>query len=256
MNNIGIWYRDDSDYSKSVEYYQKSLTIKEDLGDVRNIGKTLNNIGNVYFMMGDYENSVEHYGRSVEIKEKLQDNKGLASTLNNIGETYFYQANYDDALLSFRQSSSYGKDDDNIFDNERYIGMSHYYLGNYDSCKIYLKRADEYFSSSQVKRLAILPYLIVSHKKTGDAKRSDEILQKFKEIAQENDAEKKDFIIANWASYEALDFIGQSEEAREFLENAYFEIKSRSRDIKNKSDRNKYLAANLHDKITKAWNSK
>jgi class 3 adenylate cyclase/tetratricopeptide (TPR) repeat protein len=256
LNNIGIWYRDDSDYSKSVEYYQKSLTIKEDLGDVRNIGKTLNNIGNVYFMMGDYENSVEHYGRSVDIKEKLQDNKGLASTLNNIGETYFYQANYDDALLSFRKSSSYGKDDDNIFDNERYIGMSHYYLGNYDSCKIYLKRADEYFSSSQVKRLAILPYLIVSYKKTGDAKNSDDLLQKFKEIAQENDAEKKDFIIANWASYEALDFIGQSDKAREFLENAYFEIKSRSRDIKNKSDRNKYLAANLHDKITKAWNSK
>ena len=44
-------------------------------------------------MIGDYENSVEYYGKSVEIKEKLQDNKGLASTLNNIGETYFYQAN-------------------------------------------------------------------------------------------------------------------------------------------------------------------
>lgn len=256
LNNIGIWYRDDSDYSKSAEYYQKSLFIKEELGDVRNISKTLNNIGNVYFLMGDYENSVDYYGKSVLIKEKLQDNKGLASTLNNIGETYFYQANYDEALHSFRQSSSYGKDDDNIYDNERYIGMSHFYMGNYDSSNIYLNRADEYFSASKSKRLAILPYLIVSHQKTKDFQLSEDFLKKFKELAKENDAEKKDFIIANWASYEALNELGQKIEAREFLENAYFEIKSRSRDIKNKADRSKYLATALHDKITDAWNKK
>ena len=38
LNNIGIWYRDDSDYSKSVEYYQRSLEIKA-LGDVRTLAK-------------------------------------------------------------------------------------------------------------------------------------------------------------------------------------------------------------------------
>ena len=255
LNNIGIWYRDDFDYSKSVDYYQKSLSIKEELGDIRNIGKTLNNIGNVYFMMGDYQNSVKYYTRSIEIKEKLQDSKGLASTLNNIGETYFYQANYDDALRSFRKSSSYGNNDDNIFDNERYIGMSHYYLGNYDSSKIYLERADEYFSASQGKRLAILPYLIISNQRIGNINESDELLTQFKDIAEKNDAEKKDFIIANWASYEVLGFLGHDEDAREYLENAYFEIKSRSRDIKNKTDRNKYLGTELHNKISNAWNN-
>ena len=53
LNNIGIWYRNDQDYSKSVEYYEKSLKIKEELGDKRNMGKTLNNIGNIYFLMGE-----------------------------------------------------------------------------------------------------------------------------------------------------------------------------------------------------------
>jgi len=256
LNNIGIWYRDDSDYSKSAEYYQKSLSIKEELGDVRNISKTLNNIGNVFFLMGDYESSVEYYGKSVVIKEKLQDSKGLASTFNNIGETYFYQANYNEALLSFRKSSSFGKDDDNNYDNERYIGMSHYYMGNYDSSNIYLNRADRYFSASKSKRLAILPYLIVSHHMTEDKKSSENFLIEFKEIAKENDADKKDFIIANWASYQALNQLGQKSEAREFLENAYFEIKSRSKNIKNKIDRSKYLATSLHRDIADAWNNK
>ena len=256
LNNIGIWYRDDSDYSKSVEYYQRSLEIKEALGDVRNISKTLNNIGNVYFMMGDYENSVEFYGKSVEIKEKLEDNKGLASTLNNIGETYFYQENYDQALKSFRESISYGGNNkDNIFDNERYIGISHYYLGNFDSCHVYLKRADEYYSMSEVKRMPILPYLIIAKQKVGDNQASKDLLKEFKRIAENNDAEKKDFILANWASYEVLSLLGEKKEAKAFLENAYFEVKSRSRDIKNKSDRNKYLSSNFHSKINDAWSN-
>ena len=256
LNNIGIWYRDDSDYSKSVEYYQRSLDIKEALGDVRNISKTLNNIGNVYFMMGDYENSVEFYGKSVEIKEKLEDNKGLASTLNNIGETYFYQENYDQALKSFRKSISYGGNNkDNVFDNERYIGISHYYLGNFDSCHVYLKRADEYYSMSEVKRMPILPYLIVAKQKVGDNQASKDLLKEFKRIAENNDAEKKDFILANWASYEVLTLLGEKKEAKAFLENAYFEVKSRSRDIKNKSDRNKYLSSTFHSKINDAWSN-
>jgi len=256
LNNIGIWYRDDSDYSKSVEYYQRSLEIKEALGDVRNISKTLNNIGNVYFMMADYENSVEFYGKSVEIKEKLQDNKGLASTLNNMGETYFYQENYDQALKSFRESISYGGNNkDNIFDNERYIGISHYYLGNFDSCHVYLKRADEYYSMSEVKRMPILPYLIIAKQKVGDNQASKDLLKEFKRIAENNDAEKKDFILANWASYEVLSLLGEEKEAKAFLENAYFEVKSRSRDIKNKSDRNKYLSSNFHSKINDAWSN-
>ena len=256
LNNIGIWYRDDSDYSKSVEYYQRSLEIKEALGDVRNISKTLNNIGNVYFMMGDYENSVEFYGKSVEIKEKLEDNKGLASTLNNIGETYFYQENYDQALKSFRKSISYGGNNkDNVFDNERYMGISHYYLGNFDSCHVYLKRADEYYSMSEVKRMPILPYLIIAKQKVGDNQASKDLLKEFKRIAENNDAEKKDFILANWASYEVLSLLGETKEAKAFLENAYFEVKSRSRDIKNKSDRNKYLSSTFHSKINDAWSN-
>ena len=256
LNNIGIWYRDDSDYSKSVEYYQRSLEIKETLGDVRNISKTLNNIGNVYFMMGDYENSVEFYGKSVEIKEKLEDNKGLASTLNNIGETYFYQQNYDQALKSFRKSISYGGNNkDNVFDNEKYMGISHYYLGNFDSCNVYLKRADDYYSMSEVKRMPILPYLIIAKQKVGDNQASRDLLKEFKRIAENNDAEKKDFILANWASYEVLSLLGETKEAKAFLENAYFEVKSRSRDIKNKSDRNKYLSSTFHSKINDAWSN-
>ena len=79
------------------------------------------------------------------------------------------------------------------------------------------------------------------------------VLKEFREIVQETDAEKKDYIIANWAAYEALSAVNEKSEAAEYLENAYFELKSRSKDIKNKQDRNKYLSAKLHENIINEW---
>ena len=107
----------------------------------------------------------------------------------------------------------------------------------------------------QPKRMPILPYLIIAKQKVGDDQASKDLLKEFKQIAENNDAEKKDFILANWASYEVLSLLGEEKEAKAFLENAYFEVKSRSRDIKNKSDRNKYLSSNFHSKINDAWSN-
>ena len=41
--------------------------------------------------------------------------------------------------------------------------------------------------------------------------------------------------------------------AKEYLENAYLELKSSSKDIKNKKDRNLFLDAPLHKNIITAW---
>ena len=68
-NNIGIWYYKDDDYSKAIEYYEKSLAIKEELKDTRNMGKTLNNLGEVYFDMGDFTSSIEMFNESIKIKK-------------------------------------------------------------------------------------------------------------------------------------------------------------------------------------------
>ena len=204
------------------------------------MGKTLNNIGNIYFLMGEYENSIANYSRSIEIKEELQDNKGLASSTHNIGETYFYQADYNNAIQSFRKSSGMIDDKDNEFENES-LGMSHYYMANWDSCNIYMKRSDEYFFCLCTKRLAILPYRSSHIKEQETSNAPDETLKVFENLSQENECEGKDLIIGNWAAYEAYDYLGKNDEAQGFLEDAYFEMKSRSKDIKNKADRNKFL---------------
>ena len=256
LNNIGIWYWQDYDYSKSIEYYQKSLLIKRELGDVRNIAKTLNNLGEVYFAMGDYPNSTTQFDESIEIKEKLQDNKGLNASLYNRGETYFYSFEYNRAIDDFRRTIKMIDDEESDHERYRYIGMSHFYLSNFDSCNFYLKKSDEFFANDYRKRLAILPYLVISYMKTGDNTLSNTALKNFRDIISDYDPPDKDYIITNWAAYKALSAVNEKSEAAEYLENAYFMLKSKSKDIKNKQDRKKYLSAKLHENITNEWSKR
>ena len=256
LNNIGIWYWQDYDFSKSIEYYQKSLLIKRELGDVRNIAKTLNNLGEVYFAMGDYTNSTKQFDESIEIKEKLKDDKGLNTALYNRGETYFYSFEYNRAIDDFRRTIKMIDDEESDHERYRYIGMSHFYLSNFDSCNFYLKKSDEFFANDYRKRLAILPYLVISYMKTGDNTLSNTALKNFRDIISDNDPPDKDYIITNWAAYKALSAVNEKSEAAEYLENAYFMLKSKSKDIKNKQDRKKYLSAKLHENITNEWSKR
>ena len=256
LNNIGIWYWKDDDYSKSIEYYQKSLLIKRELGDVRNIAKTLNNLGEVYFAMGDYTNSTKQFDESIEIKEKLKDDKGLNTALYNRGETYFYSFEYNRAIDDFRRTIKMIDDEESDHERYRYIGMSHFYLSNFDSCNFYLKKSDEFFANDYRKRLSILPYLVISYMKTGDNTLSNTALKNFRDIISDYDPPDKDYIITNWAAYKALSAVNEKSEAAEYLENAYFMLKSKSKDIKNKQDRKKYLSAKLHENITNEWSKR
>ena len=256
LNNIGIWYWQDYDYSKSIEYYQKSLLIKRELGDVRNIAKTLNNLGEVYFAMGDYPNSTTQFDESIEIKEKLQDNKGLNASLYNRGETYFYSFEYNRAIDDFRRTIRMIEDEESDHERYRYIGMSHFYLSNFDSCNFYLKKSDEFFANNYKVRLSILPYLVISYMKTGDNTLSNTALKNFRDIISDYDPPDKDYIITNWAAYKALSAVNEKSEAAEYLENAYFMLKSKSKDIKNKQDRKKYLSAKLHENIMNEWSKR
>ena len=256
LNNIGIWYWQDYDYSKSIEYYQKSLLIKRELGDVRNIAKTLNNLGEVYFAMGDYTNSTKQFDESIEIKEKLKDDKGLNTALYNRGETYFYSFEYNRAIDDFRRTIRMIEDEESDHERYRYIGMSHFYLSNFDSCNFYLKKSDEFFANDYRKRLSILPYLVISYMKTGDNTLSNTALKNFRDIISDYDPPDKDYIITNWAAYKALSAVNEKSEAAEYLENAYFMLKSKSKDIKNKQDRKKYLSAKLHENIMNEWSKR
>jgi tetratricopeptide (TPR) repeat protein len=48
LNGIGNIYRAQGDYPQALEYYQRSLAIKEDIGNKKGIAASLNKIAGIY----------------------------------------------------------------------------------------------------------------------------------------------------------------------------------------------------------------
>lgn len=57
-----------------------------------------NNLGNEYGFLLDYKKSMFYYNKSIEVKELIGDEHGIASTLFNIGDIYYNEKKYDLAL--------------------------------------------------------------------------------------------------------------------------------------------------------------
>ena len=60
LNNIGIIYKDHGDFTKAIEYYFKSLKIKEGLGDKKGIAISLNTIGFIYANQEEFAKAIEY----------------------------------------------------------------------------------------------------------------------------------------------------------------------------------------------------
>ena len=104
INNIGNIYRLQGDYSKALDYYQRSLKIKEEFGDKKGISITIGNIGLIYQDQGDYPKALEYYQRSLKIEEENEDKTFSASSINSIGSIYQDQGDYSKALEYYQHS--------------------------------------------------------------------------------------------------------------------------------------------------------
>jgi len=56
----GVSYYVRGDFDKAKEYYLRSLIISEEISDMEGMGKTLNNIGVIYSNQGDFSQSMEY----------------------------------------------------------------------------------------------------------------------------------------------------------------------------------------------------
>ena len=90
------------DYPKTLEWYFKSLDIKEKvLGNEHpSTAQTYNNIAVVYRRQVDYPKALEWYFKSLDIQEKILGNEhpSTAETYNNIAIVYSGQGDYPKAL--------------------------------------------------------------------------------------------------------------------------------------------------------------
>ena len=110
LNNIGAIYDNHGDILKALEYYHKSLKIQEEIKDKKGIAISLNNIGGIYDSQGDIPKALEYYHKSLKIDEESQNKQGIAGSLNNIGGIYINQGDITKALEYFHKSLKFSEE--------------------------------------------------------------------------------------------------------------------------------------------------
>ncbi len=104
LSNIGVIYLNQGDAPLALEYYQKSLKIQSGIGYKQGVGIILTNIGNIYRNQGNYSLALEYYQKSLKIREEIGDKQGISYILNNIADIYNNQGQITEAIRYYQQS--------------------------------------------------------------------------------------------------------------------------------------------------------
>jgi len=104
LNNLSQVFKARGDYGKALEYLEKSLAIRREIGDRAGEGTTLNNISQIYDARGDYGKALEYLEKSLAIQREIGDRAGEGTTLNNISQIYDARGDYGKALEYLEKS--------------------------------------------------------------------------------------------------------------------------------------------------------
>jgi tetratricopeptide (TPR) repeat protein len=115
--SIGIIFSEQSNYTKALHFYLKSVKIYESLNDQAKCASIYNNIGIVFKSQSSDFKALEYFVKAQKIKEKLND-PTIGITITNIANCYLKQKNFDKAFDYYLQAKkSFDK-----FPNPRGLG--------------------------------------------------------------------------------------------------------------------------------------
>ena len=91
LNSLGIIFYDKGENIKALDFYSRSLKLRESIADKKGVAATLNNLGIVYQDQADYKRAIDSYEQSLKVNEEINDKSGEADCLSNIGRIYVEQ---------------------------------------------------------------------------------------------------------------------------------------------------------------------
>ena len=89
LKNVGLGYYYQGKYVETLDYWEQSLKMFEELQDDLGIANLLNNIAAIYVNQGDDTRGLDYALRSLKLSEKTGDKLRILSALNTIGTIYF-----------------------------------------------------------------------------------------------------------------------------------------------------------------------
>ena len=104
FTSSGITYAQQGAWVRALNYFLKSVQLKEELQDQQGMAALLSNIGIIHGKLNDEERALRYHLLAAKSFQENSDRKGLAYSYNNIGVIYLDQNKYDAALQQFLKS--------------------------------------------------------------------------------------------------------------------------------------------------------
>lgn len=98
FNNMALVLQDQGDFEAAKTHHEKSLAIKKELKDTNGIAKSYNNLGIIHNRLGHFPKALEMFQESLELRSATPTSRDVANTYNNIGNVYWEQKDYQQAL--------------------------------------------------------------------------------------------------------------------------------------------------------------
>jgi len=106
INNLGFLAQNKGDFPQAIDFFEKSMKIREEINDKDGIAQSLNNIGTIYKNKGQMELALKHYNKSSLFYEKSNNLEGMANSITNVGAVYESQSDFDNALKCYKKGLS------------------------------------------------------------------------------------------------------------------------------------------------------
>jgi tetratricopeptide (TPR) repeat protein len=133
--SLGNAYDPLGQYERAIAFFQQSLDIFKDIGDIQGESNSLIGLGNAYGSLGQYERAIAFYQQSLDIKKDIGDIQGESNSLIGLGNAYYSLGQYERAIAFFQQSLDIFKDIGDIRgESNSLIGLGNAYrsLGQYE----------------------------------------------------------------------------------------------------------------------------
>ena len=122
--SIGVVSSEQSNYSRSFEYYIKSIVIYEELKDTQMLSRLYNNVGVAYQSQKTYDKALEYFEKAKNTQLELKSNN-VGITLTNIGNCYLSIKNYEKSFVAFQEAEKH------VQTNPRALGEWNNSIGAY-----------------------------------------------------------------------------------------------------------------------------
>jgi len=106
LNNLGAVYYSIGQPEKALDYYNQALPISREVGEPLLEATILYNLGLAYGAMGQPQKALDYLKQALSIRQEVGDRSGEAATLNNLGAVYDSIGQHEKALDYYNRALS------------------------------------------------------------------------------------------------------------------------------------------------------